>query len=133
MTRLWKITQYSLVVAMLAAVPAFGDDPRCPVVSAGGSNTDDGSVLVVGQVLVGSASSVTDDAELGAVPCWFGGTCFGDINGDGVIDLGDLAQMLAHYGEPNGQTYEDGDLDADGDVDLADLAALLAVYGTSCT
>ena len=58
--------------------------------------------------------------------------CLGDLDGDNDIDLADLAQLLGHYGETSGMSYEDGDLDADGDVDLADLAALLGVYGTSC-
>jgi hypothetical protein len=52
-----------------------------------------------------------------------------DLDGDGDVDLTDLAQLLGHYGTPNGATYEDGDLDGDGDVDLADLAELLANYG----
>ncbi len=59
--------------------------------------------------------------------------CFGDLDGDGDVDLTDLAQLLAHYGMTEGAAYEDGDLDGDGDVDLSDLAALLAVYGTSCS
>ena len=58
--------------------------------------------------------------------------CFGDLDGDDVIGLSDLAQLLSNYGTTSGAVYEDGDLDADGDVDLADLAALLAVYGTTC-
>jgi hypothetical protein len=59
-------------------------------------------------------------------------TCFGDLDGDWDIDLGDLAIVLAHYGMTTGVPYEDGSLDCDGDVDLTDLAALLAVYGTTC-
>lgn len=58
--------------------------------------------------------------------------CFGDLNGDGLINLSDLAQLLGHYGTPSGATYEMGDLDEDGDVDLSDLAALLGVYGHPC-
>ena len=54
---------------------------------------------------------------------------FGDLNGDGSVDLADLAALLGSYGETSGMSYEDGDLDGDGDVDLADLAALLGVYG----
>jgi hypothetical protein len=60
------------------------------------------------------------------------GQCLGDIDGDGDVDLADLAQLLAHYGMTGGATYEDGDLDGDGDVDLSDLAQLLAVYGQTC-
>jgi len=60
------------------------------------------------------------------------GTCPGDLDFNGVIDLSDLAQLLSNYGTTSGATYTDGDLDADGDVDLSDLAALLAVYGESC-
>ena len=52
-----------------------------------------------------------------------------DLDGDGDVDLTDLAQLLGHYGTPSGATYEDGDLDGDGDVDLADLAELLGNYG----
>jgi len=58
--------------------------------------------------------------------------CPGDLDGDNDVDLSDLAQLLAHYGTPDGAEYEDGDLDGDGDVDLSDLAGLLAVYGTIC-
>jgi hypothetical protein len=56
--------------------------------------------------------------------------CPGDLDGDGDVDLADLAQLLANYGMTSGAEYEDGDLDGDGDVDLSDLAALLANYGT---
>jgi len=58
--------------------------------------------------------------------------CPGDLNGDGVINLEDLAMLLANYGA-TGAAPEDGDLDGDGDVDLSDLSALLAVYGTTCS
>jgi hypothetical protein len=54
--------------------------------------------------------------------------CFGDLDGDGDVDLTDLARLLGNYGMTEGATYEDGDLDADGDVDLTDLAAC----GTTC-
>ena len=58
--------------------------------------------------------------------------CTGDLNGNGHIELSDLAALLAHYGTTTGAVYADGDLDQDGDVDLTDLATLLASYGTTC-
>jgi hypothetical protein len=58
--------------------------------------------------------------------------CTGDLNGDGSVDIADLAQLLAHFGMGGGATFQDGDSDGDGDVDIADLAALLSNFGTSC-
>jgi predicted outer membrane repeat protein len=58
----------------------------------------------------------------------FGGTgpqpCVGDFDGDGDVDLADLAELLGGYGEDDA-----GDLDCDGDTDLA---ALLGAYGDVC-
>ncbi len=48
----------------------------------------------------------------------------GDLDGDGDVDLSDLAILLASYGIDDG-----GDLDGDGDTDLSDLAILLSNYG----
>ena len=59
--------------------------------------------------------------------------CPGDLNGDNVVNLSDLAQLLSNYGVSGGATYEMGDLDGDGNIRLDDLAALLALYGTTCS
>lgn len=61
-----------------------------------------------------------------------GRTCFGDLDGDGSINLQDLAGLLGNYGQTAGMTYRQGDLDADADVDLQDLAELLGRYGEIC-
>ena len=50
----------------------------------------------------------------------------GDLDGDGCVNLSDLAALLAAYGCTTGCA---ADLDGDGDVDLSDLAVLLANYG----
>ncbi len=46
-----------------------------------------------------------------------------DLDGDGTVGPGDLAILLASWGDEGCLA---GDIDADGDVDPADLAALLA-------
>lgn len=57
-------------------------------------------------------------------------------DGDCIIALNDLAQLLGNYGNTAGMTREDGDIepspDGDGDVDLSDLAELLGQYGDNC-
>src|SRR6185436_16030720 len=59
-------------------------------------------------------------------------SCPGDANGDGIVELSDLAILLSHFGTTSGATFADGDFTADGVVDLTDLALLLGSFGTSC-
>jgi subtilisin-like proprotein convertase family protein len=60
--------------------------------------------------------------------------CPGDLNGDGVIGLGDLAALLMVYGTCEGDAAFDpaADFNNTSCIDLADLAYLLSVYGESC-
>jgi len=60
--------------------------------------------------------------------------CPADIDGNGVVELGDLAILLSAFGSCTGQpAYRpEADLDASGCVELADLAILLSAFGTSC-
>jgi len=73
------------------------------------------------------------------------GTWFWLFDGDCIVGLDDLAQLLCHYGTTGGATHEDGDVwpengdgiwedwaDGDGRVDLADLSELLGQYGDDC-
>jgi len=56
----------------------------------------------------------------------------GDVDGDGDVDLNDLAALLSAYGACTGDpSYNpDADFDDSGCVDLSDLATLLSNYGT---
>lgn len=51
----------------------------------------------------------------------------GDLDGDGDVDLADLAELLGDFHCNDGRCV--GDVDADGDTDGADLINLLANYG----
>jgi hypothetical protein len=63
-----------------------------------------------------------------AQPC----TMTGDIDGDGDVDLTDLAVLIGSFGTQFGATIAEGNLDGDSDVDLADLALLLSAFGEAC-
>lgn len=61
--------------------------------------------------------------------CLIGGApCPCDLNNDGVVDISDLALVLANFGS-GGPV---GDIDNNGVVDISDLALLLACFGTNC-
>jgi hypothetical protein len=51
--------------------------------------------------------------------------CAADIDGNGAVDAGDLAALLAAWGSAGGAA----DIDGSGAVDAADLGALLAAWG----
>ena len=55
------------------------------------------------------------------------GTCPGDLDYDGDVDLQDLSELLGAYGD-----NADGDLNCDSVTDLEDLSLLLSVYGETC-
>lgn len=59
-----------------------------------------------------------------------GSDCPADLNGDGVIDLTDLATLLANFGSAG--SAEEGDISGDGLIDLTDLSLLLAEFGSNC-
>lgn len=74
------------------------------------------------------AQNIHVDGTLGPRPCP------GDINGDGVIELSDLALLLAAFGTQAGDPgfNASADLDVNGVVELSDLATLLAGFGSAC-
>jgi hypothetical protein len=55
----------------------------------------------------------------------------GDLDGDGDIDLSDLAELLGAYGTCLGDPFFNpvADFDDSGCIGLSDLAALLGNYG----
>lgn len=57
----------------------------------------------------------------------FGTACNGDTNGDGSVDVVDILNLLAAWGNCNGDCP--GDLNGDGLVDVIDLLAMLGEWG----
>lgn len=85
----------------------------------------------IGGVIFGTTSpseGCSGGVTFSGTPCWE------DIDGDGVVGLGDLAALLASYGLAEGDPGFDpgADLDGDGIVNVVDLATLLAAYGNEC-
>lgn len=60
--------------------------------------------------------------------------CVADVNGDGLIDLTDLASLLSAFGRayPDAAFQPPADLNSDNAVDLSDLAVLLGRFGGVC-
>ena len=52
----------------------------------------------------------------------------GDINGDGHVNISDLAIMASNWGKTS-MTYAQGDLNGDGKVNISDLSILANYYG----
>lgn len=58
--------------------------------------------------------------------------CPGDLDGNRIVDLPDLAMLLSNFGMTGDATPDRGDMDGDLDIDLEDLGAMLALYGVGC-
>ena len=63
-----------------------------------------------------------DDVEIWAVAA---DECYEDVNDDNVVDIDDLFDVLAHWGEGPGKY----DVNNDGLVDIDDIFAILAAWG----
>jgi len=70
------------------------------------------------------SSGTSSDADGNGVPdeC----ECTGDLDGDGVVDVYDVLEVILSWGEPGG----DGDANGDGIVDALDLSLVIASFGS---
>lgn len=67
-------------------------------------------------------------------PIQYASACCPDVDGNGSVDLSDLAGLLSAFGASVGSpAYLPGaDVDQSGVIDLSDLAGLLAAFGAIC-
>ena len=119
--------------AVFCATICQAQSLECPVIASAGSVGADGTVITLGQLADSFVTDGIDELHQGAIPCWTAGEAPipGDLDGDGDVDLTDLAGMLTAYGTCVGDPDYNpvADIDGDGCVGLPDLAALLSHYG----
>lgn len=72
----------------------------------------------------GVPTATSDVIDMGAYEAQANIDCPEDLNGDGVVNSGDLAELLAGWGGSG-----PADFNGSGNVDAADLAILLAGWG----
>ncbi len=56
----------------------------------------------------------------------------GDVNGDCMVNVLDLIEVLLCFGQPAVPGCESADINEDGTVNVLDLIDLLLVFGTAC-
>lgn len=93
--------------------------------------SSDGRTLVAGGKAV-HANSLGRGRDTYAVRITL--DCTGDVNGDGVVDLTDLAVLLSAFDACTGDPLYDPNIDIDGSgcIDLTDLAVLLSHFDEVC-
>lgn len=119
--------------ALAYDIPWFNSDSSGSAAAAvGGLYRLEGSI---GQSDAGVATSGTWSLSGGYWTAGSaGGACPGDINGDNVVDLSDLGEVLAAFNACEGDLNysEKIDLNGDGCIELSDLGEVLAQFGVPC-
>ena len=141
MTRLQTIG----LIALLAVAPAaYGQfEVDWYTIDSGGAMFTTGGVFelsgTIGQSDAGSFSQPLTGGVFELVggfwPVAAGCNCPGDIDGDCLVALADLSQVLSSFGLCSGNPgfVQAADFDSNGCVDLADLSFLLSRFGVSCS
>lgn len=58
-------------------------------------------------------------------------TVSGDVNGDGTVDVADIATVIDVMAGGAGEYAEDADVNGDGTVDVADIAAVIDIMAAN--
>jgi hypothetical protein len=111
--------------------PLTGEEINWQVISQGGTDGGSASYRVAGtvaQMAVGSGSSGSYQLLQGFWQEFVEGFLLGDVNADGIIDLGDVLYLISYLykGGPAPDPLEVGDCDCDDLVDLGDLLFLIS-------
>jgi subtilisin family serine protease len=71
------------------------------------------------------ANGTSDDADGNGIPDECEDGCDGDVNGDGVVGVNDLLEVIDQWGNAGGS----GDVNGDGTVGINDLLAVIDAWG----
>ncbi|MFZ4576072.1 MAG: GC-type dockerin domain-anchored protein [Phycisphaerales bacterium] len=119
-----------LLAPVLFSASAALAQPRLVVaaLTSGGARTSNGSLVAVGQPVVGRAQSGAVGAHVGIIPCIVSPLCRADFNSDGGVDGDDV---IGFFG-----VWDNGDIAADfnrdGGVDGDDVIEFFVRWDAGC-
>ncbi|MGP1308611.1 MAG: hypothetical protein ACTS27_00245 [Phycisphaerales bacterium] len=142
------VTQLMSAGSFDAFVATFDSDGalRCALRGgSGGFNADYGYGVAINESgAVAACGEFSGSATFGDLPlsggtqdAWFATIpapmtdLMGDVNGDGVVNFGDLNLVLSNFGATGTPGTVDGDANDDGAVNFADLNIVLSEFGSS--
>ena len=143
---------------VMGGATAHAQTLECATVSTGGGVLDNGSVVIIGQAVVGTMTSAQYTIEVGAITCLAatgcteasqcddgvfctsdacdGGSCvndpiiYGDVNDSGVVNLDDILCVIAGFGDyDNCPTADIAGCEANGVINLDDILAIIGAFG----
>lgn len=130
-----------VLVCSVAGANAQYSVPWYTVDAGGAMDTSGGAFELSGTIGQPDAGSFNAPMAGGAFelvggfwPVATGCACPGDLDGDCVVDIGDLSALLAAFGccPPNACYSPAADIDGSGCVDISDLSILLSHFGSAC-
>jgi hypothetical protein len=112
------------------AAPATGEQIKRCVISSGGTTGASANYKLVGiaqQTAVSTGSSASYSLSSGFWQGLVPGFIHGDVNGDGLINLGDVVYLISYQykGGPPPKPLLAGDVNCDGLVNLGDVVYLI--------
>lgn len=104
----------------------FGDGSTGSQAAPAHSFAAEGEYMVIVRVTDGKGGSASGFVVVTVTP-----SNTGDLNGDGVVNVGDLTLVTMHYGQMAANPNWDGTADANGDglIDDRDLAVVIQAFG----
>ncbi len=78
-------------------------------------------------------SGAVDAADRTILESAYGTACRGDLNGDSVVDKGDVDLFVIYLTSPASPATDRADFNGDGVADLGDVGLLTAMLGNDCT